>query len=153
MQSLLWWGFIAVALSTRVFALTTEYVVTLAFVQEHPKEWSVKVTRKEGGLVEFTVVRTLAERGYLVAHLALHHAGRLLATSDTPVYAKPRDNTFHFSISVDDLADSTFALNESRLGSTVNGVETDIPVVGSNVYQLRLLDFLPQDGLKPVPGK
>ena len=152
-QSLLLCGFIAVALSTRGFALTTESEVTPAYVHEHPKEWSVKATRKEGGLIEFTVIRTLSEPKYLVAHLAVHHAGKLVATSDTPVFAKQKGNTFYFSISVEDIAESKFDLSESGLGSTVNGVEVDIPIVGSNVYQFRLWDFIPEDVLKAGPGK
>ena len=136
-------GFIAVTLSTRGFALTTEREVSLAYVQAHPKEWSVRVTKKESGLLEFTVIRTLSEPKYLVAHLAVHHGGKLLATSDTPVFAKQKNNTFYFSISAEDITGSKFDLSESGLGGTVNGVEMDIPVVGSNVYQLRLGDFIP----------
>jgi hypothetical protein len=146
-------GLIAVTFSTRGFALTTELEVTLAYVREHPKAWSVKATKKESGLIEFTVVRTLSEPKYLVAHLAVHHAGKLIATSDTPVFAKLKGNTFYFSVSVEDMAESRFDLSESDLGSTVNGVAMDIPIVGSNIYQFRLLDFMPEDVLKPGPGK
>ena len=152
-QSLFLCGFIAVTLSTRGFALTTEREVTLAYVHEHPEEWSVKATKKESGLIQFTVVRTLSEPKYLVAHLAIHHAGKLIATSDTPLFAVKKGNTFHFSIYAEDIAESKFDLSESGLGSTVDGVERDIPVVGSTVYQLRLLDFIPEDVLKPGPDK
>jgi hypothetical protein len=113
----------------------------------------VQASKKESGLIEFTVVRTLSEPKYLVAHLAVRHAGKLVATSDTPVFAKPKGNTFYFSISVEDITESKFDLSESGLGSTVDGVERDIPVVGSDVYQLRLLDFIPKDVLKPGAGK
>jgi hypothetical protein len=152
-QSLFLCGFIAVTLSTRGFALTTEREVTSAYVHEHLKEWSVKATRKESGLIEFTVVRTLSEPKYLVAHLAVHHTGKLVVTSDTPVFAKQKSSTFYFSISLEDIAESKFALSESGLGSTVNGVQMDIPVVGSNVYQFRLLDFVPADVLNSNRGK
>ena len=152
-QSLFLCGFIAATLATRGFALTMERAVTLAYVHEHPEEWFVKAIEKESGLIQFTVVRTLSEPKYLVAHLAVHHAGKLIATSDTPLFAKKKGNTFYFSISAEDIAESKFDLSESGLGSTVNGVEMDIPVVGSNVYQFRLLDFIPEDVLKPGPGK
>ena len=143
----------AVTFATRGFALTTEREVTLAYVHEHPKEWSVKATKKESGRIEFTVVRTLSEPKYLVAHLAVHHAGKIIATSDTPLFAKKKGNTFYFSISAEDVAESKFDLSESGLGSTVNGVQMDIPVVGSNVYQFRLLDFIPEDVRKPGLNK
>lgn len=153
MQSLFLCGFIAVTPATRGFALTTDCDVTLAYVHEHSREWSVKATRKASGLIEFTVVRTLSEPKYLVAHLAVHHAGKLVATSDTPVFAKQEANTFYFSISLEDTAESKFDLSESGLGSTVNGVKMDIPVVGSNLYRFRLLDFVPANVLNPRPRK
>lgn len=154
MTSLLLSGcFIAATFSTTGLALTLELQVTPAYVREHPKEWSVKAAKKESGLIQFTVVRTLSEPKYLVAHLAVHHAGKLIATSDTPLFGKKKGNTFYFSISAEDIAESTFDLSESGLGSTVNGVQRDIPVVGSNVYQFRLLDFIPEDVLKPGLNK
>jgi hypothetical protein len=154
MTSLLLSGcFLAAILSSTALALTINEQVTPADVREHPKEWSVKATRKESGLIQFTVVRNLSEPKYLVAHLAVHHAGRLIATSDTPLYGKKKDNTFYLSISTEDIAESTFELSEHGLGSTVNGVEADIPVVGGIVYQFRLLDFIPEDALKPGLGK
>lgn len=113
----------------------------------------MKVAKKENGLIAFTIVRTLSEPKYLVAHLAVHHVGKLIATSDTPLFGKKQGNTFYFSISAEDVAESKFDLSESGLGSTVNGVKSDIPVVGSNIYQFRLLDFIPEDMLKPGLGK
>ena len=145
--------FMAAMLSSTASALTIQLQVTPAYVREHLKEWSVKVTRKESGLIQFTVVRNLSEPKYLVAHLAVRHAGRLIATSDTPLFGKKKDNTFYLSISTEDIAESTFELSEHGLGSTVNGVEVDIPVVGGIDYQFRLLDFVPEDVFKPGLGK
>ena len=145
--------FIAAILSSTAFALTINEQVTAVYVGEHPKVWSVKAAKKESGLIQFTVVRTLSEPKYLVAHLAVHHAGRLIVTSDTPLFGKRKDSTFYFSISTEDIAESTFELGEHGLGSTVDGVQTDIPVVGGIVYQFRLLDFISEDVLKPGLGK
>jgi hypothetical protein len=145
--------FMAAMLSSTASALTIQLQVTPAYVREHPNEWSVKAAKQESGLIQFTVVRTLSEPRYLVTHLAVQHGGRLIATSDTPLFGKKSDNTFHFSISTEDLAESSFALSEHGLGSTVNGVKADIPVVGGIVYQFRLLDFIPEDVLRPGPGK
>ncbi len=142
----------AATLSTTALA-SLELQIAPAYVREHPKEWSVKVAKKENGLIQFTIVRTLSEPKYLVAHLAVHHAGKLIATSDTPLFGKKKGNTFYFSISAEDIAESTFDLSESGLGSTVNGVQVDIPEVGSNIYQFRLLDFIPEHMLKPGLGK
>jgi hypothetical protein len=146
--------FIAGIFSTTVLALTLELPVTPADVREHPKEWSVKVAKQESGLIQFTIIRTLSEPKYLVAHLAVHHTGKLIATSDTPVFGKTKDNTFSFSIAAEDLGESTFDLRENGLGSTVNGVKVDdVPVVGGRVYQFRLLDFVPEEILKSARSK
>ena len=145
--------FIAATLSTTVLALTVTEQVTAAYVREHPEQWSVRAAKQESGLIRFTVVRTLSEPKYLVARLVVHHEGRVIATSDTPLFAKKKENTFHFSISMDDIAESTFNLSEHGLGGTVNGVEAEIPVVGGIDYQFRLLDFIPEDVLKSGPGK
>jgi hypothetical protein len=131
--------FLAAAYSTTGQALTVEQKVTPAYVREHAKEWTVKVAKKENGLIQFTVVRTLSEPKYLVAHLAVHHAGKLIATSDTPLFGKKNGNTLYFSIAAEDIAGSEFEISES-------GVEKDIPVVGSDVYQFQLADFV-KEGL------
>jgi hypothetical protein len=144
---------IAAILSSTALGLTINEQVTPAYAREHPKEWSVKAAKKESGLIQLTVVRTLSEPKYLVAHLAVHHAGRLIATSDTPLFGKRKENTFYFSLATEDIAESTFELGEYGLGSTVDGVQADIPVVGGIVYQFRLLDFISEEVLKAGPGK
>jgi hypothetical protein len=142
-------------LGSLAYALTIEQEVPPDYVREHPEQWSVKVAKKENGLIQFTIVRTLSEPKYLVAHLAVHHAGKLIATSDTPLFGKKHDNTvgifsdntFYFSISAEDLAESKFEIGESHL-MTVDGVQEDQPVIGSTIHQFRLLDFVPEDMLK-----
>ena len=90
-------------------------------------------------------MKTLLQLGCLIAAtLSMTASALTLNEQVTPSY---------FSISVKDIAESKFDLSESGLDSSVNGVETDIPVVGSNVYQFRLLDFMPEDVLKSGPGK
>jgi len=70
------------------------------------------------------------------------------------LFGKKNGNTLYFSISAEDIAESEFDISESGLSSsTVNGVKRDIPVVGSNVYQFQLLDFIPEDVLKPGLNK
>ena len=102
-----------VALSAKCRALTVEEPLTIDYVRTHPTEWSVKVAKGDGGLVKFTIVRNLAEPRYLVAHLAVHHGGKLIATSDSPAFGKKQGNTFYFSLAEEDLADSKFDLSES----------------------------------------
>src|SRR5580698_4607927 len=69
-------------------ALTVNESVTAAYVRAHPREFSITATRDEGGLVKFIIIRTLAAPKYLVAHLALRHDGKVIATSDTPAFGK-----------------------------------------------------------------
>src|ERR1035438_8658313 len=49
-KSLVLGCFIAAILSTSALALTSEEPVTPAYVREHPKEWSVEVTKGKDGL-------------------------------------------------------------------------------------------------------
>lgn len=133
---------LAVSFSLKCHALSIEQDVTPAYVSAHPKEWSVKCVKKTNGLIHFTIVRQLTEPKYLVAHLAVHHGGKLIASSDTPVYGKARGNTFYFALTAEDVASSTFALSESGLGSTIDGKPVDIPVVGSVTHRFRLQDYL-----------
>lgn len=89
--------FIAVAAPTTGLTLTMDLPVTPDYVREHSKEWSVKVTKGKEGLIQFTIVRTVAKPKYLVAHLAIEQEGKTIAeTSTPPVYQKPRQQLSFF---------------------------------------------------------
>jgi len=128
--------------SLNCHALTIEQDVTPSYVTANPQEWSVKCVKKENGLIHFTIVRKLTEPKYLVAHLAVHHEGKLIVSSDTPLYGKAKANTFYFALMAEDIATSTFTISESGLGSTIDGKPVDIPVVGSVTHRFRLQDYL-----------
>ena len=140
--------FVAAGLTTTALALTVEAQVTADYVHEHPQEWSVKVSKKENGLIQFTLVRTLSEPRYLVAHLAVQHAGKVIAESDSPAVGHKLDNTFYFAISPEDLAESKFDLSES--GFTISGDQV-IPIVGSIIHQFKLLEFVPENLRQRAP--
>lgn len=142
-------GLLIGGFSTTVNALTFEEEVTPAYVSAHPEEWSVKSVKQANGLVHFTINRKLAEPKFLVAQLGVHHAGKLIATSDTPLYGRVRENTFHFALVVEDIAGSTFAISESALSSTDGGKLEAVPIVGSIIHRFQLKDFLPEKLLKP----
>ena len=150
MASLLRLGcLIAASLASTAFALTIYEPVTPAYVRAHPKEWSVKVTEGKDGLIAFTIKHDAARPMYHVAHLAVYHQGKLIATSDTPSFGKKQGNTFYFSLSAEDIAESKFDLSDSVLGGS--GDEA-VPVPGTVVHQFRLLDFVPAQMLKSVPS-
>ena len=133
--------FLTAIFSTAGLALTVDQQVTPAYIRDHPKEFSVKVRKDKNGLFAFTVVRTLSEPKYLVAHLAVLHQGKIIAESHTPSFAKKNDNTFYFSISPEHAFDSTFELGESPL--------TDgVPLPGTINYQFHLRDFVPEGLLR-----
>jgi hypothetical protein len=142
--------FIAAAFSTTVFALTTEHEVTLAYVRDHPKEFSVVVAKAKAGLIDFTIKHDVARPMYHVAHLAIYHQGKLIATSDTPSFGKKQANVFHFSISAEDVAESKFDLSDSALAGSGDDA---VPVPGTTVHQFRLLDFVPNEMLNSTPNK
>ena len=141
---------VAAGLSTTAPALTVEAQVTPDYVRAHSQEWSVKVSKKENGLIQFTLVRTLAEPRWLVAHLVVQHAGKIIAESDTPTVGHKHDNTFYFAILPEDLAESKFDLSES--GFSISGGQV-IPIVGSIIHQFRLLEFVPVDLRQRAPTK
>ena len=141
---------IAAILPTAAFALTIDVPVSAAYVREHPKEWSVKVSKKENGLIQFTIVRFLSEPKYLVAHLAVHRAGKVIAESDSPAVGQKGDNTFYVALAPEDLVESKFEISESSVSILGDQV---IPSVGSIIHQFRLLEFVPENLLKPAPKK
>jgi hypothetical protein len=141
--------FITTLFSTTVFALTTEHEVTLTYVRDHPKEFSVVVAKK-AGLIDFTIKHDVARPMYHVAHLAIYHQGKLLATSDTPSFGKKQGNVFHFSIAAEDVPESKFDLSDSALAGSGDDA---VPVPGTTVHQFRLLDFVPNEMLKSTPNK
>jgi hypothetical protein len=121
-------------------ALTVERKVDAAYLREHPREMSVKVVRAENGLLAFTVTRTLTERRYMVARLVVRDRGRVLAESSTPSYAVKDENRFYFSVSADNLGETTFELSESGLG----GGARPVPIPGTIINQFQLRELVPQ---------
>jgi hypothetical protein len=138
-------GLTAALITTGAYALTINQEVTSEFLRDHPEEFRVKVSPGKHGLVDFRVTRTLSNPMYLVAHLAVHHQGKVIAESHSPAFTRNRENTFYFSLAPDDIADSTFELGESSFAES--GGEA-IPIVGTTNYQLHLKDFVPPDLLK-----
>jgi hypothetical protein len=130
---------------TATLAVTDEIMATPAYLREHPKDWSLTVTRKENGLIQYTITRILPERRYLVAHFAAKHAGKYIATSDTPSFGNKGRNTFYLSISPENTKESTFELSESYLAMKTDDQEVDIPMPGGARYRFRLSDFAPED--------
>jgi hypothetical protein len=131
---------IALALPAATFAMTTEDQITLTYLHDHPDEFTVKVAKGKEGLIDFTIVHNVPRPMYHVAHLAIYHAGKLTATSDTPSFGKKRDNTFHFSAAPEDLADTQFSLSDSALDTT-----GEVPVPGTVIHEFHLLDFVPRE--------
>ena len=146
-NSLLLAGLMATLLFPTALALTTERVITPDYIRQHPGEFSVSAARGLDGLIVFTISHTVAAPMYHVAHLTIHHHGKLMATSNTPVFGRKRDNTFHFSIAADAVAESKFSLSDSALDST-----GEVPLPGTVIHHFRPADFVPKELLKQPPG-
>lgn len=129
---------LTLVISQTCWALTIEKPLPPSYVQEYPDEWTVKVKAAEDGQVKFTVVRSLQAPQYLVAHLAVYHHGKLIATSDSPAFGRTHDNTFYFSVAREDLADAKFSLSESTIGGSGDDA---VPSPGSIIYHLPLKEF------------
>lgn len=139
-----------IAVPTATWALTVDQQVTPAYLREHAKEFSLKVTRKENGLLGFTLVRTLSQPKFRVARLVVKRDGETMAESSTPSFARNTSNSFFFSISARDLAGSEFELSESHF---VGPDHNPAPLPGSINYRFRLRDFVTEQLLKPAPEK
>ena len=139
-----------VMLSIPCQALTVDQPVSATDVREHPEEWSVKVSKKENGLIQFTIVRFLKEARYLVAHLVVNHSGKIIAESDSPAFGRKGVNTFYCSLSLEDLAESKFDLSESVMAGSGDDA---VPIPGTIVHQFRLRDFIPEEIPKSPPNK
>ncbi len=130
---------------TTSFALTINVPVTSEYLRDHPQEFNVKVSKGKGGLIDFKMVKTVSEPKYLVAHLLVHHQGRVMAESHSLCFTKNRESTSYFSLLPEDAAESTFELGESSFTESQGQA---IPVVGTTNYQFQLKDFVPKDLLK-----
>jgi hypothetical protein len=108
----------------------------------------VEVTKGEDGLIHFHIMHDVQTRAYHVAHLAVYHQSKLIATSDTPSFTTKGWNRFYFSLSPEDIAESKFDLDENGISGP-----GDVPEVGGTVHQFRLSDFVPEQLLKSAPGK
>lgn len=131
--------------SPAAFALTVEEDVTPEYVRSHSGKLSVKVAKDKNGLIAFTIVFTLPEPRYVVAHLTVRSGDRVLAKSVTPAFTKNLENTFHFSVPADCLATSEFTLGAS--GFAISGGAA-VPLLGTIVHRFRLPDFVPAELLK-----
>ena len=136
--------------SVSASALTVDQPVSVTFVRDHPEEWSVKVSKKENGLIQFTIVRFLKEPKYLVAHFVVNHSTKVIAESDSPAFGRKGVNTFYCSLSLEDLAESKFDLSESVMAGSGDDA---VPIPGTIVHQFRLRDFIPEEIPKSPPNK
>ena len=137
----------AILSSSTALAVSVNVPVTAADVREHPKQWSVEVTKGKDGLIHFTIKHGVETRTYHIAHLEVYHQSKLIATSSTPSFGTKGWNTFYFSLSPEDIAESKFELGECYLGGG------DVPAPGTTGYQFKLSDFVPEQLLKSGLGK
>jgi hypothetical protein len=126
--------------------MTVSDQVTPAYVREHPKEWSVEVTKGKDGLIHFTIKHSVETRTYHIAHLEVYHQSKLIATSSTPSFGVKGWNAFYSSLSPEDIAESKFDLSD---GDVQGSGDDALPMLGlTTIHQFRLVDFVPEQLLK-----
>ena len=136
--------------SPAAVALTVEEDITPEYVRSHAREFSVKVAKDKNGLIAFTIVFTVPEPRYVVAHLVVRSGDRVLAESVTPAFTKNPENTFHFSVPPECLATSVFTLGAGGFAISGGGA---VPLPGNIVHRFRLPDFVPAELLKASDHK
>jgi hypothetical protein len=116
-------------------ALTEILLVTPEYLGEHPKELSLQVSRREDGLLAFTIERTVPERRHFTARLLVKREGKTVADTTLPSLGQKDANTFAFAISREMLAESEFRLDESSPAHPRTRVG----------YQFRLREHVPAE--------
>lgn len=144
------------AASPAAIALSSEQHITPEYVRSHSNEFSVKVAKEKNGLIAFTVVVTLREPRFVVAHLVVRRGDRVLAQSETPAFTKNAENTFSFSLPPQCLDSSEFTLGTSSFsdsGGVAVPVPASAPAPGTIGYRFRLRDFVAPERLKASKTK
>lgn len=130
---------VLVTYTASAFAAVVEQRVTQEFLKEHPKAFSVDVTKQDDGLLRFTIKRYVPKPGYYVANLVVRKGSALVAESHFPSFVREDAATYHLTISSDYVSGSEFALSER---SFVHSKAQDVPLPGGIDYKVRLKDFV-----------
>jgi hypothetical protein len=138
------------ALADCASAVVVEQQVTPAYVKENPKEFSIKVKKRDDGLIQFTVTRQLSRPQYFVASLAVREGSTLLSESNSPSFIRNDSATYYFAVLPKHLPESTFELSERSFGGDAG---QEIPFPGGTDYKIRLKDFAPEGVLKESPRR
>lgn len=137
-------------LAGSAFALTIEWEVTPDYVRTHPEEFSVAVKKTKEGLLAFTIRHDVPQPMYHLAHLEIYLQGKLVASSETPLFGRKHANTFHFTLAPEYLTGAKFSLGD---GGFAGVGEDAIPIPGMNIHRFRLVDFVPKELLGSIPVK
>ncbi|HEV3163319.1 MAG TPA: hypothetical protein VGZ22_04715 [Isosphaeraceae bacterium] len=145
----LWAGItILVALATRAPAVVIQVPVTAAYLKENPDEITVKVEKRDDGLLHYTITRHLKEERYLVAHFTVRSDSKVIAESHCPAYVRQPSATYFLVVSPEKLGDTHFEISENPF---VRSHDQDVAIPGGYIFTFNLKDFAPTDGPKP-PG-
>lgn len=120
-------------------ALTVEQQVTPEFLKAHPKELTLKVEKRDDGMLHFALRRTLTQAKYLVSRTVLKQDGKKIADVSTPTYGKKGENSFYVAVSTSQLAEAEYELSESFLAGPAND---PVPLPGTVIYKFTLKDFV-----------
>lgn len=120
-------------------ALTVEQQITPEYLKAHPKEFTLKVEKRDDGMLHFTLGRNLTQQKYLIARLVVKQDGKKLADISTPSYGKKGENRFYLALSPAQLSEAEYELSESFL----SGPASDpVPIPGTIIYKISLKDFV-----------
>jgi hypothetical protein len=142
LRTLILGSLLSLTLAGPAFALTMEEDVTPEYVRTHPEEFSLEVKKTKEGLLAFTLRHDVPQPMYHIAHLEIYLRGKLVASSETPVFGRKHANTFHFMVAPEYLNEARFSLSDGGLAEADG--ET-LPIPGSNIRHFRLKDFVPQE--------
>lgn len=117
-----------------------EHAVTPEYVRDHPHEFTVSVRRADDGRLAFAIRHDVRRPTHHVARLHVVQGGRLVASSQEPLFSCPEGYLFRFTLSPEDAAESRFEISDCPLAGFGR---TMLPLPGTRVHVLQLADFIP----------
>jgi hypothetical protein len=136
---------VALSLAGAAGAVVIDKQITPETLREQPKEFTVKVEKRDDGLLHFTITRTVQGPRYYVAHLRVRHNGKTVAESHAPSFVEEPSTTFHASVVPEYVDESDFELAERFFGKSGN---QKVPLPGGIDFQIRLRDFASTDAAR-----
>lgn len=128
------------------FAVVTEETVDPAYLEAHPKQFTVEMTRteaKDKRLLRFKITRNLTQSRYIVAHCSLGEGAVGAGEAHFATFADASPVTVYFIVPEERLASATCTFAERGFKQDDSGHPVALP--GGTDYRIKLVKFASED--------